>query len=165
MGTVTFPGVKSGRDLGLTPHPLLMPWSRKGRAIPVLGLWAVQPVQSICCTRVHFTLFKLPIRLLLYSSWNVMAHVDAREEKWSGKLSNAVGSQYPSHYLGTCCIQHYYSWCTQLGCQQSTELTPTGRFNTLALELDIYSLHMCKMWIFYDPTSITLRNTRHFVQE
>jgi len=25
-----------------------------------------------------------------------------------GKLVNAVGSQYPSHYLGTWCIQHYY---------------------------------------------------------
>jgi len=24
------------------------------------------------------------------------------------KLVNAVGSQYPSHYLGTWCIQHYY---------------------------------------------------------
>jgi len=35
---------------------------------------------------------------------NVMAHGDARE----GKLANAVGSQYPSHYLGTWCIQHYY---------------------------------------------------------
>ena len=26
-------------------------------------------------------------------------------------LANAVGSQYPSHYLGTWCIQHYYRWC------------------------------------------------------
>ena len=25
-----FPGVKSGRDVTLTPHPLLVPWSRKG---------------------------------------------------------------------------------------------------------------------------------------
>ena len=24
------------------------------------------------------------------------------------KLANGVGSQYPSHYLGTRCIQHYY---------------------------------------------------------
>ena len=27
------------------------------------------------------------------------------------KLANGVGSQYPSHYLGTWCIQHYYRWC------------------------------------------------------
>ena len=45
-----------------------------------------------------------------------------------GKLANGVGSQYPSHYLGTWCIQHYYRWCAHLGCQQSTELTPTSRF-------------------------------------
>jgi len=37
-----------------------------------------------------------------------------------GKLANGVGSQYPSHYLGTWCIQHYYSWCANLGCQYST---------------------------------------------
>ena len=33
------------------------------------------------------------------------------------KLANGVGSQYPSHCLGTRCIQHYYRWCAQLGCQ------------------------------------------------
>ena len=42
------------------------------------------------------------------------------EVKW--KLANGVGSQYPSHYLGTWYIQHYYRWCAHLGCQ--TELTP-----------------------------------------
>jgi len=49
-------GVKSGRGVTLTPHPLPVPWSRKGRAIPLLPLWAVRPVQSLSvCTRVHFT--------------------------------------------------------------------------------------------------------------
>ena len=37
--------------------PLLVPWSRKSTAIPLLPLWAVRPVQSLsACTRVHFTL-------------------------------------------------------------------------------------------------------------
>ena len=58
------------------------------------------------------------------SSWNVMAHGDAREGKWTGKLAIGVGSQYSSHYLGTWCMQYYYRWCAHLGCQQSTELTP-----------------------------------------
>ena len=31
-------GVKSGRDVTLTPNPLLVPWSRKSRAIPLLRL-------------------------------------------------------------------------------------------------------------------------------
>jgi hypothetical protein len=49
MGTGCFPGVKSGRGV---------PWSRKGRAIPLLPLWAVRPVQSLsACTRGHFTYF------------------------------------------------------------------------------------------------------------
>ena len=28
-----------------------------------------------------------------------------------GKLAIGMGSQYPSHYLGTWCIQHYYRMC------------------------------------------------------
>ena len=40
MGTGSFPGVKSGRGVTLTPHPLIVPWSRKNRAIPLLPLWA-----------------------------------------------------------------------------------------------------------------------------
>ena len=52
-----FPEVKSSWGVTLTPHPLLMPWSRKGRAIPLLPLRAIRPVQSLsACTRVHFTL-------------------------------------------------------------------------------------------------------------
>ena len=51
-----FPGVKSGCGVTLTPHPLLVPWSRKGRAIPLLPQWAVLPVQSLsACKRVTFT--------------------------------------------------------------------------------------------------------------
>ena len=58
MGTCSFPGVKSGRGVTLTRHPLLVPRSRKGRAIPLLPLWAVRPVQSLsACTGVHFTFF------------------------------------------------------------------------------------------------------------
>jgi len=37
-----------------------------------------------------------------------VAHGNTLEGEVKGKLSNAVGSQYPSHYLGTRCIQHYY---------------------------------------------------------
>ena len=56
MGTGSFPEVKSGRGMTLTPRPLLVPWSWKGRAIPLFPLWAVRPVQSLSvCTGVHFT--------------------------------------------------------------------------------------------------------------
>jgi hypothetical protein len=43
-----------------TPHPLLVPWTRKGRAIPLFPLWALRPVQSLsACTRgtLPFTFF------------------------------------------------------------------------------------------------------------
>jgi len=57
MGTWSFPGVKRGQSVTLTPHPLLVPWSRKSRAIPLLPLWVVRPLQSLsACTRVHFTI-------------------------------------------------------------------------------------------------------------
>ena len=50
------PGVIIDWGVTLTPHPLLVPWSWKSKDIPLLPLWAVQPVQSLsACTRVHFT--------------------------------------------------------------------------------------------------------------
>ena len=57
IGTGSFPRVKSGWGVILTPHPLLVPWSWRGRAIPLLPLWAVRPVQSLsACKEVTFTL-------------------------------------------------------------------------------------------------------------
>ena len=40
MGIGSFPGVKYGRGVLLTTHPLLVPWSWKSRAIPLPTLWA-----------------------------------------------------------------------------------------------------------------------------
>ena len=53
MGT----GRKDRPERDADPSPLLVPWSRKSRAIHLLRLWAVRPVQSLsACTGVHFTL-------------------------------------------------------------------------------------------------------------
>jgi hypothetical protein len=38
--TGSFPGVKYGRGVLLTTHPLLVPWSWKSTAIPLPTLWA-----------------------------------------------------------------------------------------------------------------------------
>jgi hypothetical protein len=46
-GYRVFPGVKCGRGVTLTPHSLLVLWPWKSRAIPLLLLWAVRPVQSL----------------------------------------------------------------------------------------------------------------------
>jgi hypothetical protein len=78
MGTGSFQGVNSGRGVTPTPHPLLVPWSQKGKAIPSLTLWAVRPVES---------------------SWNVMAHGDARAGKWKGnwRMEWVASTQWGNH--------------------------------------------------------------------
>jgi len=69
-GTGSFPGIKSGRGVTLSPHPLLVPWSRKSRAIPLLPLWAVRPIQSInACARVHLTFTFYYFVLSSYVKW------------------------------------------------------------------------------------------------
>jgi len=60
--------------------------------------------------------FKWPLVRVVDSNWNVKAHGDARKGEVKGKLANGVGSQYPSHYLRTWFIQHYYRWCSHLNC-------------------------------------------------
>jgi hypothetical protein len=56
----TGPGGKERPARDADPSHLLVPWSRKSRAIPLLPLWAVRPVQSLStCTRVHLTLLFL----------------------------------------------------------------------------------------------------------
>jgi hypothetical protein len=57
---------RPGRDAD--PSSLLVPWSRKVRAIPLLPLWAVRSVQSLSsCTRVHFNFTLLSLsRISLY---------------------------------------------------------------------------------------------------
>ena len=59
-GYRVFPGGKERLGRDTDPHPLLVPWSRKGRAIPLLPLWAILPVQKLsACAGVHFTLYLL----------------------------------------------------------------------------------------------------------
>jgi len=80
MGTGSFPGVQSGRGVTLTPHPLLMPWSRKSRAIPLHPPWVVGPVQSLsACTRVHF--------ILLYFKYYMDEFQDSKVPQLSNEVS------------------------------------------------------------------------------
>jgi len=53
MGTRSLTGVKSGRSVTLTPHPLLVPWSWKSRAIPLIpygpyGLYRASVPVQVC---------------------------------------------------------------------------------------------------------------------
>jgi hypothetical protein len=46
---MAFLGVMSNRGVTLTPHPLLMPWSRKVRDIPLLP-----PMDRTACTEPQY---------------------------------------------------------------------------------------------------------------
>ena len=50
-----FPGGKDLPGREADPHPLLVPWSRKSRAIPLLPLWAGRCVQSLSACTVEYT--------------------------------------------------------------------------------------------------------------
>ena len=63
-GYRVFPGGKKRPGRDAEPSPFLVPWSWKGRAIPLLPLWVVRPVQSLsACTRVTFTFLYLHFSL------------------------------------------------------------------------------------------------------
>ena len=50
---------KEGPGREANPSPLLVPWSRKSRAIPVLSRWTVRPVQSLFLYKdaLYFTFY------------------------------------------------------------------------------------------------------------
>jgi hypothetical protein len=64
----------------LTPHSLLVLWSWKGRAIPLLPSWAVWPVQSLsACTRAHFLYLYQLISCTAGIIWSLASWWDAPE--------------------------------------------------------------------------------------
>jgi hypothetical protein len=107
-GTGSFSGVKSGRGVTLTLHPLLVPWSRKSRAIPVLPLWVVRPVQSFsACTSVHFTLLLWrcdPMRVMASSVLRFIDHTQRRItvsrtplDEWSARRRDFYLTTHNTH--------------------------------------------------------------------
>jgi len=65
MGTVSSPGIKCGRGVLLTTHPLLVPRLWKGRAIPLPTLWATPDL-----TRENFTFIYIYIYIYIYIKIN-----------------------------------------------------------------------------------------------
>jgi hypothetical protein len=79
----------------LTPHPLLVPRSWKGRAIPLLPLWAVRPVQSLsACTRVHFTFTFTRI------SWNIWRIPRKPSKRTASLWTFRTQSRSAAHFTG-----------------------------------------------------------------
>jgi len=76
---------RPGRDAD--PSPLLVPWSRKSSAMPLLPLWAVRPVQSLsACTGVHFT-FTLYVECFL-THFNLCSIHDVLQSHLMGIVLN-----------------------------------------------------------------------------
>ena len=96
----------------LTPHPLLVPWSRKRRAIPLLPLWAVRPVQSLYTGALYLTLHRAQFVLYILSNrrriWQQMKkcynrHYSAKL-RGGGHLDKSITRYMLFHqfqYLGT----------------------------------------------------------------
>ena len=60
------PGGKERQGRDADPSPPFVPWSRRSKAIPLLPLWTVLPVQSLsACTTVHFTFFFLKKKAII----------------------------------------------------------------------------------------------------
>ena len=88
MGKGSFPGVKSGRGVTLTPYPLLVQWSWKSRAIPLLPLQAVRPVHNVsACTRVNFT-FTFHLHVYIISMTNVCTIHNLKDKRWRSWLEH-----------------------------------------------------------------------------
>jgi len=80
------------------------------------------PIDCPCCKAsrrvtpdTHFFSYLLPWVIQGNTMGRVQLKCDGtrwrRGGEGKGKLTNGVGSQYTSHYLGTWCIQHYCLWC------------------------------------------------------
>ena len=64
-----------------------------------------------CCIRGFEILQGYFETIVRQSPVEMWWHAVTQGGEVKGKLTNGVGSQYPSLYLGTWCIQHYYRWC------------------------------------------------------
>ena len=84
------------------PSPLLVLWSRKSRAIPLLPLWAIRPVQSLsACTRVHIT-FTFLLRNALF--WGFTHCVITQKRAILSYFAAEAGNQSNISTNHTCLI-------------------------------------------------------------
>jgi len=98
MGTGSFPGVKCGRDLLLTSHPLLVPRSWKSRVTSLPILWATPGLNGITL------LLLLPLPLQLYDGNT--SDTAVKEPKWA-----VTGQQAKMHIR----------WLSEISCYSDKE--------------------------------------------
>ena len=138
-------GVKSGRGVTLTPHPLLVPWSRKCRALPLLPQWAVRPVESQCLYEGSLYLFfisaPMPIKLAEDAPWCKEAYLF--NWRCCHKIYDGISWQWKFgnrelHMISTLHISHRRAHLLQVlqyfqsGTQDDRVLFPRLTNNTIA---------------------------------
>jgi hypothetical protein len=96
---------RPGRDADF--YPLLVPWSWKGRAIPLLLLWVVRLVQSLsACTRLHFT-----VRTVESLSACTRVHFTVRPVQSLSACTRVHFTVRPVQSLSACTrVQFTYTW-------------------------------------------------------
>ena len=121
------PSYRNSNKIGVSVIVFLCLFSLSARCIQIVSLALIYSTPISLCQSVYWTVYavdewgigvRLPTgavvvrRQLKYDGtrWHTGGEV-------KGKLANGMGSQYSSHYFGTRCIQHYYRWCSHLGCQ------------------------------------------------
>ena len=109
-----------------------MPWSWKGRAIPLLPLWAVRPVQSLsACTRVTFTF--LPYKGYGWRVPGVASYTSFRSRilwsMWGKSHVLAKLDNYFLYYITPCCRNELFCVITQ----RVATITTYRRFGTTYL--------------------------------
>ena len=124
MGTGSFPGVKYGRGVLLTTHPLLVPWSWKSRAIPLPTLWAT--TRPVTGTLVWNT------RLLLVLSLRMRQTVLLLPTTTRMPLCCAEELTCNLLYFNLCAVQRNNFTCNLL------------YFNILPVHV-VYNLRHCKI--------------------
>ena len=123
MGTGSFPGLKSCRGVTLTTHPILVLWSIKSRAIPLLPPWAVRPLQSLrACT----------VQLYLYSPYGPYGLYRA-----SGPVEYSYTSTPPMDR--TACTDPQYLYSTAIPLLPLWAVRPLQSLNACTVELYLYS--------------------------
>jgi len=88
---------RPGRDAN--PSPLLVPSSRKSRAIPLLPLWAVWPVQSLSACTLELYLYSP-----LWAVWPVQSLSACTLELY---LYSPLWAVQPVQSLSACTVQLY----------------------------------------------------------
>jgi len=89
MGTGSFPGVKSGRDVTLTAHPLLVPWSRKSTAIPLPPYRLYRLYRASVPVPGYTLTLPLPLPKMLWppAYWRSELHLGAVSQSVSQSVS------------------------------------------------------------------------------